>query len=120
MLERDRVRSASILLVSDLETAPDDVPSLARTIDLLRRSSIELRVFGLAPSSDARLLFEGFLQDEAFAAPAAGEEEAPADTSVARRPPLAFVLLGMLFFLVLAAHERFAGRLAITRGEVGS
>ena len=32
ILERDEVDAGSILLVSDLETAPDDVPSLARTI----------------------------------------------------------------------------------------
>ena len=32
MLERDKVDAGSILLVSDLETAPDDVPALARTI----------------------------------------------------------------------------------------
>ena len=69
MLERDDVKAGSILLVSDLETAPDDVPAVASTVDALRRSSIELRVFALAPSNDARVIFEGFLDEGAFAAP---------------------------------------------------
>ena len=72
MLERDNVKAGSILLVSDLETAPDDVPAVAQTVDAIRRSAIELRVFGLAPSNDARVLFEGFLDKGAFAAPRAG------------------------------------------------
>ena len=36
MLKRDGVTSGSILLVSDLETAPDDVPALTRTVLALR------------------------------------------------------------------------------------
>ena len=75
MLERDGVRSGSILLVSDLETAPDDVPALARTVENLRQSPIELRVLGLAPSTDAQLIFEGLFQEDAFEAPPAGAEE---------------------------------------------
>lgn len=116
MLERDGVKAGSILLVSDLETAPDDVPALSRTVESLRRSAIDLRVYGLAPSSDARLIFEGLLQEGAFElAPDSGvgqgaESEATLDVSTA------LLVLGALLFLTLAAHERFAGRLAITGG----
>jgi hypothetical protein len=116
MLERDRVQSGSILLVSDLETAPDDVPAVARTVDALRRSSIELRVFGLAPSNDARVLFEGFLDKGAFPAPGDEGEEAASETSVENRFPQVLVLLGALFFLALAALERFGAGLAVTAG----
>jgi len=113
MLERDRVRSGSILLVSDLETAPDDVPALARTVDSLRRSSIQLKALGLAPSSDAQLIFEGLLQEGAFEAPSIGaEEQVESETRVGA--PRTLLLLGAIFFLALAAHELFAGRLAIT------
>ncbi len=116
MLERDGVESGSILLVSDLETAPDDVPALSRTIENLRGSSIELRVVALAPSSDARLLFEGFLEDGVFDAPAAGDEESAAASEESSRFPVTLLILGALFFVALAAHERFGGRLALTGG----
>lgn len=114
MLERDRVRSGSILLVSDLETAPDDVPALARTVESLRHGSIELRVLGLAPSTDAQLIFAGLLQEGAFEAPPVGVEGAEVESETRVRAPSTLLLLGAFFFLVLAAHERFAGRLAIT------
>jgi hypothetical protein len=116
MLERDNVRAGSILLVSDLETAPDDVPAVARTVDELRRSSIELRVFGLAPSNDARVLFEGFLDQGAFAAPEDESEEAASETSVEYQFPQMLMLVGALFFLALAALERFGAGLAVTAG----
>ncbi len=119
MLERDNVKAGSILLVSDLETAPDDVAAVASTVDALRRSSIELRVFGLAPSSDARVLFEGFLDQGAFAAPEGETEEAASETSIDYRFPELLVLLGALFFLALTALERFGGGLAVTAASRG-
>ena len=114
MLERDGVESGSILLVSDLETAPDDVPALAGTIASLRKSDIDLRVSALAPSSDARLLFEDFLQEGAFVAPSIIGEELATGSEAASVLPVTLLVLGAFFFVALAAHERFAGRLAIT------
>jgi hypothetical protein len=115
MLERDGVQAGSILLVSDLETAPDDVPPLTRTVESLRRSSIELRVVALSPSSDARLIFEGLLQEGAFeAAPDDGEEKVGDESSRPAAPPTSLLILAALVFLALAAHERYAGMLAIT------
>jgi len=116
MLERDRVRSKSIVLVSDLETAPDDVPALTRTVERLRRGSIALRVVGLGPSSDARRIFEGLLE-EGIIDPAAGARDASESRAVTRtRVPEALLALGALLFLALAANERFTGRVALTRG----
>jgi hypothetical protein len=113
MLERDRVKSGSILLVSDLETAPDDVPALS-----LRESSIELRVVALAPSTDARLIFEGLLEEEAvFDAPSPADELPASANDATRELPLTLLVFGAFLFLALAAHERLGGRLALTRGE---
>jgi len=114
MLERDGVESGSILLVSDLETAPDDVPALARTVASLRKSDIELRVSALAPSSDARLLFEDFLEEGAFDAPSATGAEPATASAATSGLPVTLLFLGACFFVALAAHERFVGRLAIT------
>ena len=114
MLERDKVTNGSILLVSDLETAPDDVPALARTVDAIRRSDIALRVVALAPSSDARTIFEGLLQQGGSESRRNRRWRAPELLDEATSElPFALVVLGGLFFLALAAHERFAGRLAL-------
>jgi len=117
MLERDGVRSGSILLVSDLETAPDDVPALTRTVERLRASSIDLRVIALSASSDAQLIFSGLLQKEAFAGSAAGGQPTADSREVSAPLPTVLLVLGALALLALALHERFGGRLAITGSQ---
>jgi len=118
-LERDEVASGSILLVSDLETAPDDVPSLARTIAEIGRAGIRLRIAPLAPSSDALSLFEGLLEEDAIAGFAAQSPDAdePESRTAAVELPTALLVLGAFALLLLAAHERFAGRLALPRAR---
>ena len=117
MLERDEVASGSVLLVSDLETAPEDVPALARTISEIDRAGIDLRVVPLAPSSDAVALFSGLLDEDALAgfAQQAPDATTPDAGSAGVGLPTALLVLGVLLFLALAAHERFAGRLALPR-----
>ena len=48
MLIRDDVAPASILLVSDLETAPTDLTALGQTLSRIERSSTTMRVVPLA------------------------------------------------------------------------
>ena len=116
MLERDEVDKGSILLVSDLETAPDDVPALAQTISSLKQADIRLRVVPLAPSSDAVSLFSGLLEKDAVATFAQTPAQAePQPGSIGVSTPVLFLLLGVLVFLLLAAHERFSGRIALPR-----
>lgn len=118
MLERDQVDKGSILLISDLETAPDDVPALARTIDGIGRAGIKLRVVPLAPSSDAVRLFSGFLGPDAVASLTHVLQPSNPDSSATGvETPVLFLILGLLVFLALAAHERFAGRIALPRRE---
>lgn len=118
MLDRDQVANGSILLVSDLETAPDDVPALARTIDNIERAGIKLRVVPLGPSSDAVRLFSGLLEKDAVAA--LTHVTQPTNTEAGAtgvETPFLFLILGALVFLALAAHERFAGRIALPQRE---
>jgi hypothetical protein len=116
-LERDHVASGSMLLVSDLETAPDDVPALANTIAEIDRAGIDLRVVPLAPSSDALNLFSGLLDEDALAGFAEQTPDAtqPDAGSAGVGLPITLLVLGALLFVALAAHERFAGRLALPR-----
>lgn len=116
-LERDEVAAGSILLVSDLETAPEDVPALAQTITELDREGIGLRVVPLAPSSDALSLFAEYVDESSLAG--FGEQspgsEQPAARPAAVRLPQTLLALGLLAFVLLALHERFSGRLALPR-----
>jgi len=118
MLRRDRISPASILLVSDLQTAPADYGPLGRTLGRLVRAGVAVRVVPLAATSDGRAFFGGILGEEAFVeppGPAAGE---PGALEVALRgeTPLALLLASALALLALAAHERLAGRLALPAG----
>jgi hypothetical protein len=115
-LVRDGVGSGRVLLVSDLETAPDDVPALARSISDTKQKGIDLRVVPLAPSSDALALFEGLVGGDVvagFAQTRPGEEQDAGSAGVGL--PRALLVLGLLAFVLLAAHERFAGQLALPR-----
>ena len=120
ILERDQVENGSILLVSDLETAPDDVPQLARTVQGIKDSDIELKVVAISPSSDAQTVFGGLLQKDAFAAPLDSDSPLPRASDVRSSLPTALLVLGGLLFLALALHERFGGRLALPRARGAS
>ena len=115
ILERDEIADGSILLVSDLETAPDDVPALARTVASIDQSGVRLRVVGLGPSSDALALFGGLLEQDALTgfAEGASEAERPDAGSAGVQLPTELLVLGALVFLFLAAHEQLAGRLGL-------
>jgi hypothetical protein len=114
MLVGDKVKDGSILLVSDLETAPDDVPATARVLRAINRSGTDVRLLALGPSSDARALFGGILGEQAFTPLRDGPLRAPEPPDAGRRPlPKRLLLLGLLFLAALAGHERYAGRLAL-------
>ena len=114
MLVADRVEDGSILLVSDLETAPDDVPETAKVLRAIKRSGTPVRLLALGPSSDARALFGGVLGPEAFTPLVEGPERTAEPPDARRRPlPTALLVLGLLFLVALGAHERYAGRLAL-------
>jgi hypothetical protein len=121
MLVGDRVKDGSILLVSDLETSPDDVPETAKILRKIQRSGTPVRLLALGPSSDARALFGGILGPGAFAPLADGPTRAPEPPDARRRPlPKTLILLGLLFLAALAAHERYGGRLALPRPKAGA
>jgi len=113
MLERENSRNGSILLVSDLETAPDDVPKLSRVLRDLRERGMTVRVVPLSPSSESTAL---------FAEPARASQAGPrrAGAPVGARLPGVLLVLGALALLALAGHERFAGRLALPRPSRGA
>lgn len=115
MLEREHVTNGSILLVSDLETAPEDVPKMVRVLRDLRARGFEVRVVPLSPLGESRQLFASLLGADAFSEPeptAAASPRRPAADARADLPS-GLLVLGALVFLALAAHERFGARLAL-------
>jgi von Willebrand factor type A domain len=113
MLRRDRISPGSILLLSDLDTAPDDYDKLARTLQTLRRE-FRIRVVPLSPTSEGRRLFSGSLGEAAITEPKelAGETS-DAEPGIRGGTPTWLLVFGALCFLALAAHERFGARLAL-------
>lgn len=116
MLERERVERGSILLVSDLQTSPDDVGALAQTVQELRGDGVDVRVVPIGALTDGRRLFRRLLGEEGFAAPAEFEGEIiPLRTADSAGRPVLLLALTLVFFLALAVHERAAARLALPR-----
>ncbi len=120
MLFRDKVQNASILLLSDLITAPEDVPQLARTLEALRQESVAVRVVPLSPLKDGQAIFEGLLGKSALLTPSKIVGSQPVWAKAHVGLPAEFILLGGLLLTVLAAHERLVGRLALPRTEKGN
>lgn len=117
MLRRQHVEKGSILLISDLQTAPDDVTHLTRTIDALKSRHVAVRVVPIGALSDGRLLFGRLLGEDAFSEPTSTLENKPRPLRSADSAglPVGLLALAALFFLALAAHERYASRLALPR-----
>lgn len=118
MLRRERIETGSILLVSDLQTSPDDLGALGEILRRLRASQTTVRVLPLAPTAESVRLFASLLGEEALVDPLdLGRAQGARIDSVLRGDaPLVLVLLAGLVFAVLAVHERYGSRLALPRG----
>jgi hypothetical protein len=116
VLERDKVEDGFIVLVSDLETAPDDVQATTRVLQDIQRSSIDVRIVPMSASGDSLRLFEGMLGPKAFAAlPRSTGEERRFQNALGSGVPTGLLVLGGLLFGLLALHEQFSGRLSLPR-----
>jgi len=113
MLVRDKVKNGFILLVSDLVTAPEDVPELARTLHALRRQSLTIRVVPLSPLEAGRTVFETLLGQDALIEPSQLRNPQRVAVKTQAALPVGFLVLGGILLAVLAANERFAGRLGL-------
>ena len=109
-------RERVVVLISDLQTAPDDVTALARTI-VLKSRGVAVRVVPIGALSDGRLLFTRLLGKDAFSEPTRSIDGGPRPLRSADSAglPVGLLTLATLFFLALAAHERYASRLALPR-----
>ena len=117
MLRRAHVEKGSILLVSDLQTAPDDVAELTRTIEDLKSDDVSVHVVPIGALSDGRLLFGRLLgaMPSPRADPVDRQPGAPAQERRQRRSPDRAAHAGRP--LLLGARGARALRVAVVHAE---
>ena len=116
-LERAGQPKGPILLVSDLDTAPDDVPRVALTFNQFRAQGVPFRIVAVTPRNDNLDLFKNLAGPGAFTHPLRGSSGGVGQTEGAEGGHTAWVLivLALLVLAGLAANEHWNGRLPVPR-----
>jgi hypothetical protein len=115
VLEREKIENGSILLVSDLDTAPSDEPALTQTVADIKASGIDVRVVPLFPIAEDRAFFAQILGNDALITPPqlAAQSRQRADSSLLGTNPSLLALLGGLVLLLLTVNEWWGARVEI-------
>lgn len=120
ILERDRVRHGTILLVSDLDTVDSDLPSLARSLASLQNDpKIDLRVFALQPNPQPLAFFRRFLGKKAFVSPASVQTDRRIEgrQRLEAASPTWLLVPALLLLVLLGANELFCSRIELRRPQ---
>jgi hypothetical protein len=106
-----------ILLVSDLDTAPDDVPRVALTFNQFKAQGVPFRIVAVTPRQDNLALFQNLAGKSAFTAPVTRTSGAAGQTEGSERGHLPWGLIGIALLVLgaLAANEHWCGRLPVPR-----
>lgn len=107
----------TILLVSDLDTAPDDVPRVAATMNTFRAEGVPFRIVALSPRADNLSLFQNLAGRNAFAPTIHGVAHGVGETegALSGDTPWSLIFLAVLLLLALALNEHWCGRLPVPR-----
>jgi hypothetical protein len=118
-LVREGDPKGSLLLVSDLDTAPDDVPRVAQTFNAFRNLGVPFRIVALTPRADNLALFRNLAGKSAFTKPvtrtgsAAGTSEGALEGAL----PWSLIVIAGLVLIALAVNEHWCGRLPVPRTQ---
>lgn len=106
-----------ILLVSDLDTAPDDVPRVALTFNQFRNQGVPFRIVAVTPRADNLSLFKNLAGKGAFTAPVKRTSAGLGDTQGSDRghTPWGLIAIALFVLAALAANEHWCGRLPVPR-----
>jgi len=122
IVHRDHVRHATVVLVSDLETAAEDQPALAESLlSLSHDRTLRLKVLPLFPVEADRQFFRKFLPGSAFINPSQVHAAAiqPPRRRLLAASPWPLVLVGALLLVAVAANELLCGRVFLVRPQEG-
>lgn len=106
-----------ILLVSDLDTAPDDVPRVALTFNEFRAQGVPFRIVAVSPRPDNLSLFKNLAGPGAFTQPVQRTSGGVGQTAGAEggHTPWLLISLALCALAALAANEHWNGRLPVPR-----
>jgi hypothetical protein len=113
VIEREGDRTLSVLLLSDLDNSGFDTSDLTEEVSRYERAGIDLKVVPLFPGPEDRALFTQLVGNEALLA----RPELLRNTDVQERQSLVGAFpwmlagVGIALLLLLAANERWCGRL---------
>lgn len=107
-----------ILLVSDLDTAPDDVPRVALAFNQFRAQGQPFRIVAVSPRADNLSLFKNLAGPGAFTHPVrqqTGGGVGQTQGAEGGHTPWLLITLALCVLAALAANEHWNGRLPVPR-----
>jgi hypothetical protein len=111
-LTRAGITHGAILLVSDLDDADADAPLLEQEAVHLRQAHVPLRIVPLFAAPHDKAAFAALFGEKAFVDPRVFRHRAKSHTQAITAPaPWTLIMLGVVLVALLAANERFNGRL---------
>lgn len=114
VLERDEIREATVLLISDLEAPQTDHLRIVDTVTTLQNAGVEVRVVPLFAQPQNRRFFAQLVGPESFVAETSLVRPIESDElGLGGKIPWAYLALGLALVGLLAANERFNGRLTV-------
>ena len=117
VLEREKIENGSIVLVSDLDTAPSDEPGLSQVVANVQSKGIELRVVPLFAFEQDLTFFRQIVGKENLVTPPqlAAQNRRKAESMLFGANPSMLSLLGGLVLFLLAVNEWWGARVEVPR-----
>jgi hypothetical protein len=117
ILEREKIEKGSIVLVSDLDTAPSDEPGLSQVVANVKSKGIALRVVPLFAFDQDLTFFRRIVGKENLVTPPqlAAQNRRKAESRLLGANPSTLSLLGGLVLFLLAANEWWGARVEVPR-----
>jgi hypothetical protein len=118
-LVREGEPKGPLLLVSDLDTAPDDVPRVAQTFNAFRNLGVPFRIVALTPRADNLALFQNLAGKSAFRKPVTrtGSTVGTSEGALEGALPWSLIVIAGLVLVALAVNEHWCGRLPVPRTQ---
>ena len=117
VLEREKIENGSIVLVSDLDTAPSDEPGLSQVVANVQSKGIELRVVPLFAFEQDLTFFKQIVGKKNLITPPqlAAQNRRKAESTLFGANPSMLSLLGGLVLFLLAVNEWWGARVEVPR-----